>query len=320
MNIALSAADDADEADTTEDAINRIMEARKMLPNASYFAFTATPKNKTLEIFGTPWPEGGVVKHRSFHSYTMKQAIQEGFILDVLKHYTPVESYYWLAKTVEDDPEFDTKKAQRKLRRYVESHEYAIRQKAEIMVDHFHDQVLAKYKIGGQARAMVVTSGVARAIQYFHAMREYLKTRKSPWQAIVAFSGEHEYGGHKVTEASLNGFPSNQIVEKIRQDPYRFLICADKFQTGYDEPLLHTMYVDKPLSGISGADAVSPEPGTSEEARHVCARLYERCRDHTNIVRALLPLHHAQRRDRPKQAARPQSRSGRLPGLRRHSH
>jgi type I restriction enzyme R subunit len=257
MNIALSAEGGEEEEETTEDAINRIMEARKMLPNSSYFAFTATPKNKTLEIFGEPWPEGHVVKHRSFHSYTMKQAIQEGFILDVLKHYTPVESYYWLAKTVEDDPEFDTKKAQRKLRRYVESHEHAIRQKAEIIVDHFHDQVLAKHKIGGQARAMVVTSGVARAIQYFHAMRDYLKTRKSLCQPIVAFSGEHEYGGQKVTEASLNGFPSNQIVEKIRQEPYRFLICADKFQTGYDEPLLHTMYVDKPLSGIKAVQTLS---------------------------------------------------------------
>ena len=127
MNIALSAQGGEQEEETTEDAINRIMEARKMLPNASYFAFTATPKNKTLELFGEPWPEGGVVKHRPFHSYTMKQAIQEGFILDVLQHYTPVASYYRLAKTVEDDPEFDTQKAQRKLRRYVESHEHAIR-------------------------------------------------------------------------------------------------------------------------------------------------------------------------------------------------
>jgi type I restriction enzyme, R subunit len=193
MNIALSAqGGDADE-ETAEDAINRIMEARKMLPNASYFAFTATPKNRTLEIFGDPSPEGTTVKHHPFHSYTMKQAIEEGFILDVLQHYTPVESYYRLMKTVEDDPEFDVKKAQRKLRRYVESHEHAIRQKAEIMVDHFHEQVLAKQKIGGQARAMVVTSGIERAIQYFHAIRDYLKERKSPSQAIVAFSGEHEY-------------------------------------------------------------------------------------------------------------------------------
>ncbi|MGQ4809154.1 hypothetical protein NKDENANG_02556 [Candidatus Entotheonellaceae bacterium PAL068K] len=257
MNMALSAAGGEEEEESTEDAIIRLMEARKMLPNSSYFAFTATPKNKTLEIFGEPWPEGDVVTHRSFHGYTMKQAIQEGFILDVLKHYTPVESYYWLAKTVEDDPEFDTRKAQRKLRRYVESHEYAIRQKAEIMVEHFRNQVLARRKIDGRARAMVVTSGVERAIQYFHAIGDDLKRHKSPWQPIVAFSGEHEYGEQKVTEASLNGFPSNQIVEKIRQEPYRFLICADKFQTGYDEPLLHTMYVDKPLSGIKAVQTLS---------------------------------------------------------------
>jgi type I restriction enzyme R subunit len=187
----------------------------------------------------------------------MKQAIQEGFILDVLKHYTPVESYYKLVKKVEGDPEFDTKRAKKKLRRYVESHDHAIRLKAEIMVDHFHEQVLALNKIGGQARAMVVTSGVERAIQYFHAFREYLAERKSPYQPIVAFSGEHEYGGEKVTEASLNGFPSSQIADKIQEDPYRFLICADKFQTGYDEPLLHTMYVDKVLSGIKAVQTLS---------------------------------------------------------------
>jgi type I restriction enzyme R subunit len=257
MNIALSAQGGEEDEETAEDAINRLMEARKMLPNASYFAFTATPKNKTLEIFGYPYPEGDTVRHKPFHSYTMKQAIQEGFILDVLHHYTPVESYYRLMKTVEDDPEFDVKKAQRKLRHYVESHEHAIRQKAEIMVDHFHEQVLAKHKIGGQTRAMVVTSGIERAIQYFHAIRDYLKERKSPWQAIVAFSGEHEYGGQKVTEASLNGFPSHLIPERFREDPYRFLVCADKFQTGYDEPLLHTMYVDKPLSGIKAVQTLS---------------------------------------------------------------
>ena len=218
MNIALAEGGGEEEEETTEDAINRIMEARKMLPNASYFAFTATPKNKTLEMFGEPYQSGDKVKHRPFHSYTMKQAIQEGFILDVLENYTPVDSYYRLMKTVEDDPEFDTKKAQKKLRRYVESHEHAIREKAEIMVDHFHDQVAAEQKIGGQARAMVVTSGIERAIQYFHAFRAYLRERKSPYQAIVAFSGEHEYEGQKVTEASLNGFPSNKIAETFRTE------------------------------------------------------------------------------------------------------
>ncbi len=255
MTTAVNAALGAD-ADY-EDAINAIMEARKMLPNASYFAFTATPKNKTLEVFGDAWPEGDVIKHRPFHSYTMKQAIQEGFILDVLQNYTPVASYYLLAKKVEDDPEFDSKKAQKKLRRYVESHDHAIREKAEIMVDHFQEQVLGRQKIGGQARAMVVTSGVERATQYYHAFSDYLQERKSPYRAIVAFSGEHEFKSQKVTEASLNGFASNLITDRICTDPYRFLICADKFQTGYDEPLLHTMYVDKPLSGIKAVQTLS---------------------------------------------------------------
>jgi len=257
MNMSLSADGAEGEEETIEDVINRIMESRKMLANASYFAFTATPKNKTLEVFGAPYQEGGETKHRPFHSYTMKQAIQEGFILDVLEYYTPVESFYRLMKTVEDDPEFDVKKANKKLRRYVEGHEHAIRQKAEIMVDHFHEQVLAKQKIGGQARAMVVTASIQRAIQYFEAFSEYLIERKSPYRAIVAFSGEPEYKGQKVTEASLNGFPSSQIADKIRDDPYRFLICADKFQTGYDEPLLHTMYVDKQLSGIKAVQTLS---------------------------------------------------------------
>ncbi len=258
LSQALSAEGAGEEDETLEDKINRLMEAKKLLPNASYFAFTATPKNKTLEIFGLPEPQAdGTVKHRPFHSYTMKQAIQEGFILDVLKHYTPVGSYYKLAKKVEDDPEFDTKRAKKKLRRYVESHDHAIRLKAEIIVDHFHEQVLALNKIGGEARAMVVTSGIERAIQYYHALRDYLAERKSRFQAIVAFSGEHEYGGKNVTEASLNGFPSSQISDKIQQDPYRFLVCADKFQTGYDEPLLHTMYVDKVLSGIKAVQTLS---------------------------------------------------------------
>ena len=233
------------------------MESRKLLTNASYFAFTATPKNKTLEIFGAPVPEGEKTRHLPFHSYTMKQAIQEGFIIDVLEHYTPVSSYYRLVKTVEGDPEFDTKRAGKKLRRYVENNEHAIRLKAEIMVDHYHEQVDGLRKLGGQGRAMVVTGSIERAISYFHAIRDYLAERKSPYQAIVAFSGEHEFAGEKVTEASLNGFSSNLIADRIQEDPYRFLVCADKFQTGYDEPLLHTMYVDKVLSGVKAVQTLS---------------------------------------------------------------
>ena len=258
MTQALSEAGEVGEEETYEDRINRVMESRRLLDNASYFAFTATPKNKTLEIFGTPDPHpAGTLRHHAFHSYTMKQAIQEGFILDVLAHYTPVASYYRLAKTVEDDPEFDARRAQKKLRRYVEGSDHAIRLKAEIMVDHFHDQVLAQNKIGGAARAMVVTNGIERAVQYYHAIRDYLQERKSRYQALVAFSGEHDLGGAKVTEASLNGLPSARIAERFREDPYRFLVCADKFQTGYDEPLLHTMYVDKTLSGIKAVQTLS---------------------------------------------------------------
>lgn len=255
MHMALSDQAGEDEEDTIEDQVNRVIEARKMLPNASYFAFTATPKNKTLELFGDKRPDGSF---RPFHSYTMKQAIDERFILDVLKAYTPVESYYRLVKTVADDPEFDTKRAHKKLKRFVEGHEHAIRQKAEIMIDHFHSQVLARKKIGGKARAMVVTASIERAMQYKVAFDAYLKECKSPFKAIVAFSGEHEFGGEQhVNEAKMNRFPSSQIPEKFREDPYRFLIVAEKFQTGFDEPLLHTMYVDKILSDIKAVQTLS---------------------------------------------------------------
>ena len=257
MSTALSEVGAEEEDESPEDAINRMMEARKMLPNASYYAFTATPKNKTLEIFGEPVPGDGGAKHRPFHSYTMKQAIEEGFILDVLKNYMPVNSYYKLVKTVEADPEFDVRRASKRLRHYVESNDHAIRLKAEIMVDHFHDQVLGLKKIGGHARAMVVTGSVERAIQYFFAITAYLTERKSPYRAIVAFSGTPEFKGQVVSEASLNDFPSREIADKIQEDPYRILVCADKFQTGYDEPLLHTMYVDKPLAGVKAVQTLS---------------------------------------------------------------
>ena len=255
---ALGGGVDSDEEDSVEDQINRIIEAKKLLPNASYFAFTATPKNKTLEMFGEAVSNpDGTVGHRPFHSYTMKQAIQEGFIVDVLANYTPVGSYYKLMKTVEDDPEFDVKRASKKLRAYVEGNQHAIAQKADVMVEHFLGQVIAKQKIGGQARAMVVTSSIPRCIEYFHAIRDALAARKSPYKVIVAFSGEHDYKGVQVTEASLNGFPSRAIAEQIKTDPYRILVVANKFQTGYDEPLLHTMYIDKTLSGVLAVQTLS---------------------------------------------------------------
>ena len=213
-----------------EDQINQIIESKRMLPNASYFAFTATPKNKTVEMFGEIIDHTSEVKRKPFHSYTMKQAIQEGFILDVLRNYTPINSYYKIIKIVENDPEFDAIRAKKKLKRFVESDERSIRLKSEIMVDHFHEQVLNRNKIAGKARAMVITDGIERALNYFYAISEYLKQRKSPIKAIVAFSGKFNYKGLKVSESSVNGFPANEIIDRIQEDPYRFLICADKFR------------------------------------------------------------------------------------------
>jgi len=256
MNIALSGTTGEDDAEL-EDKINTIIEGKKMVKNASYFAFTATPKNKTLEMFGIAYQEGDEIKHRPFHVYTMKQAIEEGFILDVLRNYMPIQSYYRIAKTVENDPMFDRKRAQKKLRLFVESNEYAIKQKADIIVEHFHSDVVSKGKLGGKARAMVVTSSIQRAIEYYYAITESLKARKSPFKAIIAFSGEKEVGGHSVKESDINGFPSTQIEKKFKTEPYRILVVADKFQTGFDEPLLHTMYVDKTLSDIAAVQTLS---------------------------------------------------------------
>lgn len=258
MNLALSGLASEDEMDN-EDKINAMMEGRKLLTNASYFAFTATPKNKTLETFGVPYQDGDDVKHRPFHVYTMKQAIQEGFILDVLKYYTPIASYYKLMKTVQDDPMFDKKRAQKKLRSFVESDAYTIAQKAEMMVEHFHEQVISKGKIGGQARAMVVSSSIPRCIEYYYAINKCLANRHSPYKAIVAFSGEHKYQGQEpaLTSAAMNGFPDAKIPATFKTDPYRLLIVADMFQTGFDEPLLHTMYVDKMLYDIRAVQTLS---------------------------------------------------------------
>ncbi|MDO5144329.1 MAG: type I restriction endonuclease [bacterium] len=267
MNMTLSAIMSDPDMDN-EDKINAMCEGKKLLTNASYFAFTATPKNKTLETFGTLLTdaqgnpllnEKGEVQHRPFRVYTMKQAIQEGFILDVLKYYTPIDSYYRLKKTVEDDPMFDKKKAQKKLRAFVENQTFTIAQKADMMVSHFHEQVIAKGKIGGQARAMIITSSIERCIEYYHAVNKCLTNRHSPYKAIIAFSGEKqlEKDAPAVTSAGLNGFPDAAIPKTFKKDPYRFLIVADMFQTGYDEPLLHTMYVDKQLYDIKAVQTLS---------------------------------------------------------------
>ena len=250
--------EDEEDDDTFEDQINRIIESRRLLSNASYLAFTATPKNKTLELFGTPDPQpDGTVRHLPFHNYTMKQAIEEGFIMDVLTNYTPISRYFNVIKSVDDDPQFDSKRAQRKLRRYVENHEYAVAQKAAIIVDHFNDSVFVPKKMGGQARAMLVTDGVDRAVRYYNAIRDLLHQRELPFRALVAFSGSRKLDDQEVSEALLNGFPESSTAERFQEDPYRILICADKFQTGYDEPLLHTMYVDKHLSGIRAVQTLS---------------------------------------------------------------
>ncbi|MEA4867888.1 MAG: type I restriction endonuclease [Rikenellaceae bacterium] len=240
------------EPPTSEDIINDLIENRKMLKNGSYFAFTATPKNKTLETFGEKTAEG---KFIAFDNYTMKQAIEEEFILDVLKNYTTYQSYYKLDKAVEDNPEFETRQANKKLRAYVESHPFSIMEKSKIMLDHFHADI--RKLINGQAKAMVVCKSIKNAILYYQAFNEYLKEINSPYKAIVAFSGTKEIDGEDWDEARLNGFPSNDIPTEFKKKEYRFLIVANKFQTGFDQPLLHTMYVDKKLADVQAVQTLS---------------------------------------------------------------
>lgn len=258
MNLALSGLASDNEMDN-EDKINAIVEGRKLVKTASYFAFTATPKNKTEEVFGTPYEEDGEIKHRPFHVYTMKQAIQEGFILDVLKNYTAIDSWYKIAKKVEDDPMFDKKRAQKKLRSFVEGNPDVIAKKAAMMVDHFHEQIIAKKKLNGKSRAMVVTASIPRCIETYCAINKCLADRHSPYKAIIAFSGECKYNGQEpaLTSAGLNGFPDAKIPKEFKKDPYRLLVVADMFQTGFDEPLLQTMYVDKPLYDIAAVQTLS---------------------------------------------------------------
>lgn len=258
MNLALSGMASDNEMDN-EDKINAIVEGRKLVKTASYFAFTATPKNKTEEVFGTLYEEDGEIKHRPFHVYTMKQAIQEGFILDVLKNYTTIDSWYKIAKKVEDDPMFDKKRAQKKLRSFVEGNPDVIAKKAAMMVDHFHEQIIAKKKLNGKSRAMVVTASIPRCIETYYAINKCLADRHSPYKAIIAFSGECKYNGQEpaLTSAGLNGFPDAKIPKEFKKDPYRLLVVADMFQTGFDEPLLQTMYVDKPLYDIAAVQTLS---------------------------------------------------------------
>lgn len=245
--------EDAEETITGEDLIRVLVKSRKLLSNASYFAFTATPKNKTLELFGVPFSEGDKTKFRAFHLYSMKQAIEEGFIMDVLQNYTTYQSYYALLKKIEDDPEYDKLKAQKKLKHYVESHEHAIKKKAILIIEHFMENVIRKKRMGGFAKAMLVTSSRANAVKYKKAFDDYLLKINSPFLSVVAFSGEID----GQTEASLNGFSSANIPSEFEKNEYRFLLVANKYQTGFDQPLLHTMYVDKKLGGVNAVQTLS---------------------------------------------------------------
>lgn len=249
---------DEDGQISTEDLLNYLIEQRKMLKNASYFAFTATPKNKTLETFGVRQPDG---QFYPFHTYSMQQAIEEEFILDVLQNYTTYQSYYKLRKddAADETQEYETKKAQKQLKSYVEGHELAIAAKARIMIDHFHAHV--RHLIDHKARAMVITKSIEAAMKYKDAFDAYLAEIRSPYKAIVAFSGQkaHYQTGENMDEAAMNRFPdgNNDIPKQFKTEPYRFLIVANKYQTGFDEPLLHTMYVDKELSDVQAVQALS---------------------------------------------------------------
>jgi len=254
MNVTLSKVeDDVEDEWTGEDEIVEVIKGRKMLTNASYFAFTATPKPKTLELFGEKFKDGDKEKFRAFHLYSMKQAIQEHFIEDVLLNYTTYNSHFALLKKIEDDPMFDKKRAQTKLRIYVENHELNIARKTAVMVEHFMTAVAATKKIKGLAKAMVVTSSRRNAVKYKRAFDSYIKENNIPYKAIVAFSGEID----GQTEASLNGFSSAAIPDEFKKANNRFLIVANKYQTGFDQPLLHTMYVDKKLGGVGAVQTLS---------------------------------------------------------------
>lgn len=242
---------------TDEDLINQNMEARGRQPNLSFFAFTATPKQKTLELFGTPQLDGSF---RPFHLYTMRQAIEEGFILNVLQNYTTFTTYFSLQQKVADDPHVEKSKTISLLKREVELHQYTIAQKTALMVEHFWETVrhhIPDAQGNGQAKAMVVTRSRLHAVRYKQAFDEYLKKQGYPIKALVAFSGTVNHQGLDYTEAQMNGFSDKQTAEQFKKSESRFLIVAEKFQTGFDQPLLHTMYVDKNLSSIAAVQTLS---------------------------------------------------------------
>ncbi|EAK9897852.1 type I restriction endonuclease subunit R [Campylobacter upsaliensis] len=237
-----------------EEELIKIIKNKKFQKNASYFAFTATPKPKTLEMFGSPCEINGEKKFIPFHLYSMKQAIEEGFILDVLKGYITYASYYKIVSK-NDNREYDKKKANAKLRAYVTNHIATIEKKATIMIEHFFQNIYKK--IGEKAKAMVVTSSRENAVKYYRFFKKYLQENYPEYQALVAFSGDKEINGESYSEAELNGFSEAMLKDEFKKDKYRFLIVAEKYQTGFDEPLLHTMYVDKRLEGISAVQTLS---------------------------------------------------------------
>ena len=236
-----------------EEEILKAIKKRGKRPNISFFAFTATPKAKTLEMFGTIGPDR--LPH-PFHLYSMRQAIEEGFILDVLQNYVTYETYFKLAKKIEDDPLFDRAKATKALTRYVSLHPHNIAQKTEIMVEHFRN--VTRHKIGGRAKAMVVTSSRLHAVRYKLAFDEYIKKKGyKDIKTLVAFSGTVKDGDVDYKESDMNGFKESELPERFATDDYQVLLVADKYQTGFDQPLLHTMYVDKKLSGVKAVQTLS---------------------------------------------------------------
>ena len=237
-----------------QDMVLEIIKSRKLKNNASYFAFTATPKNSTLEKFGTKQDDGSFVP---FHLYSMKQAIEEGFILDVLSNYTTYKSYYEIVKSIDDNPYFKTDKAQKRLRGFVEKNPSTISTKTEIIIDHFINNIVKTNKLKGKAKAMVVTTDIQTAILYHKAIVKKLHAIGDPFGAIVAFSGKKEFEGIEYTEDSINGFDSKDIADKFDSDHYRLLVVANKFLTGFDQPKLCAMYVDKKLDGVLAVQALS---------------------------------------------------------------
>ncbi|MBI5000026.1 MAG: type I restriction endonuclease subunit R [Euryarchaeota archaeon] len=244
---------DSEGMDEIDEEILREIEASKKLPNVSFFAFTATPKNKTLEMFGIIDQHG---QYHPYHLYSMKQAIEEGFILDVLKHYLPYETYFKLIKKIEDDPEYDESKAKKLLRNFVEKHPVAIGRKTEIMLDHFMNSTI--HKIRDTAKAMVVTRSRLHAVLYKKAFDKYIREEGYKIKTLVAFTGTVIHDEQEYTESKMNDLPPRKtITNAFNEDEYKILIVANKFQTGFDQPLLHTMYIDKRLNGVAAVQTLS---------------------------------------------------------------